>query len=382
MAIMASQEAASDPLTEQDNLSSQLANLEKQFADRKVKEKDYEVLSKQLKDRIRKAESQTYSLARKDETLARRLRLRDFNDPEIQQVINHFLKAGDKPLEPSFGADRIPRYLVLGTLLVEQRILQKMADSGMLTEALFERVVSCPTCGTPSNLYLRFKCPQCNSIDISLNRMLEHLQCGTIHEENVFYVGRNLICPTCKKMLLNKNEYRVIGLVCSCRVCDAHFEDPAQSYFCRGCKSEFSLPSAQIIDVFSYSMRKGILNEARRFMGVNTLATLLTEKGYAVKTPGVVVGASKEVVFSLTAQKDTKLIAVDVSQSEGEVDVEPILDLFVKVLEVNPALAVLGAIPALSKKAHDVATMHNIQVAEAPTPTELAEKILEIIGRT
>jgi hypothetical protein len=270
---------------------------------------------------------------------------------------------------------------VLGTLLVEQKVLQKMADSGMLTEALFERVVSCPTCGTPSNLYLRFKCTQCNSIDISLNRMLEHLQCGTIHEENVFYVGRNLICPTCKKMLLNKNEYRVIGLVCSCRACDAHFEDPAQSYFCRGCKSEFSLASAQIMDVFSYSMRKGILSEARRFVGVNALATLLTEKGYAVKTPGVAVGASKEVVFSVTAQKDTKLIAIDVSQSDGEVEVEPILDLFVKVLEVNPVLAILGAIPALSKKAHDVATMHNIQVAEAPTPAELAEKVLEIIGR-
>ena len=380
MAIMAGQETASDPLTEQDNLTSQLANLEKQFADRKVKEKDYELLSKQLRERISKAEAQTYGLAKKDESIARRLRLRNFNDPEIQQIINHYLKTGEKPLQPSFGTDRMPRYLV-GTELIEQKILQKMADMGMLTEELFERVVSCPTCGTPTNMHLRFKCTQCNSMDISLNRMLEHLQCGTIHQENVFHVGRSLICPTCKKMLLNKFEYRVIGLVCSCKACDAHFEDPAQSYFCRGCNSEFSLSSAQIVDVFSYGMSKSILNEARRFIGVNALATLLTANGYSVRSPGIMAGATKEVIFSLTAQKDTKLIAIDLSQSDREVEVEPILDLFVKGLEVKSSLTVFGAIPALSKTAHDVATMHNIQVAEAATPTELAEKILGIIGR-
>jgi len=173
---MASQETANDPLTEQDNLTSELANLEKQFADRKVKEKDFELLSKQLRERIRRAESQSYNLAKKDESIARRLRLRNFNDPEIQQVVNHFLKVGEKPLEPTFGADRVPRYLVLGTLLVEQKILQKMADMGMLSEVLFERIVSCPNCGTPSNVNLRFKCTQCNSMNISLNRMLEHLQ--------------------------------------------------------------------------------------------------------------------------------------------------------------------------------------------------------------
>ena len=378
---MASQETANDPLTEQDNLTSELANLEKQFADRKVKEKDFELLSKQLRERIRRAESQSYNLAKKDESMARRLRLRNFNDPEIQQVVNHFLKVGEKPLEPTFGADRVPRYLVLGTLLVEQKILQKMADMGMLSEVVFERIVSCPTCGTPSNVHLRFKCTQCNSMNISLNRMLEHLQCGTIHQENVFRVGRNLICPTCKKLLQNSEEYRVIGIVCSCKACNSHFEDPAQSYYCRGCKNDFSLASALVVDVFSYVMSKAILMEAREFIGVSALSTLLAENGYAVKSPGAVTGTSKEVVFSLIAQKDTRLIAVDVAQSDTEVGVEPVLDLFVKVLEASPTSAILAAIPTLSKKAREVAEMHKIVITVGATPDELAAKVLEIVGR-
>ncbi len=382
---MASAEAANDPLTEHDNLTSELANLEKQFADRKVKENEFQLLSKQLRERIQKAESQAYNMARKDDSIAKRLRLRNFNDPTIQQVIGHFLKTGGKPLEPDFGTDRIPRYPIQTEagekVSVERNLLQRMADIGIVTEMLYERIVSCPTCGTPTNVYLRFKCTQCGSIDISINRMIEHLQCGTIHQENVFRVGRNLICPTCKKMLQGGNEYRVIGVVCSCHACSAHFEDPAQSFFCRACKNDFSLPSAVVLDVFAYGMSKNILNEARRFLGVDALTKTLTENGYQVKTPGIIAGPTKEIIFSLIAQKDARLVAIDMSQSDTEVEVEPVLELFVKILEANPTMAIFGAIPVLSRRAHDVAAMHNILVAEGANPIELARKVLEIVGQ-
>jgi hypothetical protein len=200
---MASAESASDPLAEEDSLVSELANLEKQFADRKVKKEEFEILSKQLKERITRAEAQAYGLARKDASMAKRLRLRSYSEPEIQHVVAYYLRSGGKSLEPEFGMDRIPRYPVESEfgdrMMIGQPLLQRMADMGMLTESLFERIVSCPICGVPSNVYLRFKCTQCGSIDISINRMIEHLQCGTIHQEDVFRVGKNLICPTCKK---------------------------------------------------------------------------------------------------------------------------------------------------------------------------------------
>ena len=382
---MTSTESAIDPLTEHDNLTSELANLEKQFAERKVQEKEFQLLSQQLRGRIQRAEMQAYNLARTDESIARKLRSRNFNDPTIRQVISHFLNARGKPLEPSFEPDRIPRYPIKTetgeTVNIERSLLQKMADIGMVTEDLYERSISCQKCGTPTNVYLRFKCTQCGSIDIIIDRMIEHLQCGTIHQERVFRVGRNLICPTCKKLLQSTADYRVIGVVCSCKACNAHFEDPIQSFYCRACKNDFSLPSASVVDVFTYSMSKNLLNEAQRFLGVDALTKILTENGYTVKSPGTVVvvgGHSKETVFSLTAQKDSRLIAIDVSQSDTEVEVEPVLELFVKVLEASPSLSIFGAIPVLSKRARDVAVMHSILVAEAPNPSELAKKVLEI----
>ena len=384
MSIMASAESATDPLTEHDNLISELANLEKQFADRKLAQDEFLVLSRQLKERINRAEQQAYAQARKDESLARKLRLRNYNDPEVQQVIAHFIGTSGRTLEPEFAADRLPRYPLSlegeeEMVSVERPILQRMADIGILNETLYERILYCPNCNAPSYVFLRFKCTQCGSIDISINRMIEHLQCGTIHQESAFRVGKNLICPTCKKLLQGREEYRLIGVVCSCNACRAHFEDPAEGFHCRKCKNDFDLPTATVVDVYSYGMTKNALNEARRFLGVSALSQILRERGLEVRSPGVMAGPTKEVVFSLLAMKNGRLIAIDLSQSDTEVDVEPVLELYVKMLEANPTVAIFGALPRLSRRARDVALLHKILVAEGQSPNEIGGKVLEIL---
>jgi hypothetical protein len=387
MSSMANPASTKDPLIEHDHLTSELASLERQFADRKLGKDEFEVLSKQLKEKIRRAESEAYGMARKEESIAKRLRLRNYNDPEVQQVMNHFIRTGGKTLAPEFGSDRLPRYPVANEssdniMLVDRPLLQKMADIGIVEESLFERILYCPRCSTPSDVYLRFKCTQCGSIDISISRMIEHLACGTIHQESAFRVGKSLICPTCKKLLERDEEYRLIGVVCSCNVCKAHFEDPVQSFFCRKCNGDFDLPRAMIIDVYAYSMTKDALIEASRFLGVNTLTKVLAEKGLDVKSPGVLMGPSKEVVFSVVVRKEAKVIAVDISQSDLEVDIEPVLEMYVKLLEVNPTVAVFGAVPRLSKRAIQMASLHKILVAEGTTPMDLASKVLGIVEGT
>ena len=64
---------ANDPLAEYDKLTSEYTNLEKQFMERKVPKEEFEVLSKQLKERISRAESQAYKQARKDQEIAKNL---------------------------------------------------------------------------------------------------------------------------------------------------------------------------------------------------------------------------------------------------------------------------------------------------------------------
>jgi hypothetical protein len=374
---------ANDPLAEYDKLTSEYTNLEKQFMERKVPKEEFEVLSKQLKERISRAESQAYKQARKDQEIAKNLRMRSYRDPIVQQVISHFLRSDSQALEPDFGPDRLPNYpLRTGKgeplLLVERSLLQRLADIGTLSERLYERVSYCPKCAAPTNVYVHFKCPQCDSTDISIARMVEHLQCGTIHQESAFLVGKNMLCPACKKLLQNTEEYRLIGVVCSCNSCSAHFEDPIQSFFCRKCNVDFGLSRAIVTDVFVYSMKPEALNEARQYAGVDILSKVLTENGFDVKVPGVIAGTAKEVTFSLVASKDSKVIAIDLAQSNLEVEIEAVLELYVKTLEASPTLAILGAIPTLSKRARDIAGMHKISIAEGSTLAEVAVKVLEL----
>ena len=383
---MSVSESVSNPMTEVDTLTSELASLQRQFSDHKMKQEEFELLSANLKERIIRAEASAYAQARKNETIARNLRLRSYNDPIIQQVLTHLLAAPSQALEPEFGAGRLPQYAVKSvtgeSLTVDQRILQRMADIRFVTETMFERMVFCPLCASPSKVYARFTCAHCGSIDITMSRMIEHLNCGTIHQEEAFRVGKSMICPTCKKLLQRPDEYRLIGLVCSCRACKAHFEDPTQGYFCRNCKHNFTLTTAQIVDVFTYSINKDTIQEARAHVGLNTLTEILAAEGFDVKSPGLLSGTAKEVEFSVVLRKGDKVFAVDISQSESEVDVEPLLQLYVKTLETKLTKAIFGAVPKLSNRARDMATFQGIAVAEGATISDVSHKIIEITKST
>jgi len=379
---MSLSEPAGNPMTEVDTLSSELASLQRQFSERKMKQEEFELLSTNLKERIARAEANAYVQARKNDTVARNLRLRNYNDPIIQQVLTHLLSVPTQALEPEFGAGRQPEYTVKSatgeSMTVDQRILQRMADIRFVNETMFERMVFCPLCASPSKVYARFSCAHCGSIDISMSRMIEHLNCGTIHQEEAFRVGKSMICPTCKKLLQRPDEYRLIGLVCSCRACKAHFEDPTQGYFCRNCKHSFTLPTALVVDFYTYSLNKDTLEEARAHVGLNTLTEVLAAEGFEVKSPGLLAGTAKEVEFSVVLSKEGKIFAVDISQSDSEVDVEPLLQLYVKTLETKLTKAIFGAVPKLSNRARDMATFQGIAVAEGATISEVAHKIIEI----
>jgi transposase-like protein len=369
-----------DPLGEMETLTRELASLETAFSQKKVTQEQFDSLSGQLKARIANAESMAYAMAKTDESIAKKLRAGSYIELGVQQVCYHFVNGPKKPLEPLFEADRIPRYFIepeKGVRLpVDAALLRRLAGIGILKTSLFEKIFMCPKCGTPTNVYARFKCPQCASTDISINRMIEHLTCGTIHEEGVFRLGNAMVCPTCKKALQKPNEQRLIGLMCSCVKCGAHFEDPSQSFFCRKCEVDFNLTTGIINDVYTYYINEKTLDEVRSQIGIPAIAKVLQNNGFEISMPGTITGGVGE--FSIVARSGTRAIAIDIASSDAEVGVEPVLELFVKLLEAKPDIAVFGALPRLSAKAGEVAGMHGIKVAEGLTPSEVANKILEI----
>jgi hypothetical protein len=371
---------AADPLGEIETLTRELAGLQTLLSQRKISSEEFEILSAQLKARIENAESVAYMRAKTDESIAKKLRADNYLEPTVQQVCYHFVNGPKTPVEPTFEADRIPRYFIEPEKgkrsLVDGSLLRRLADIGILRASLFEKILMCPKCGTPSNVYARFKCPQCGSPDILINRMIEHLACGTIHEESVFRVGAAAVCPICKKIVQKPSEQRFIGVMCSCVKCRAHFEDPSQSFFCRKCEVDFNLTNAIITDAYTYWINEPIIEEVRSQIGIPAIAQILQKNGFDLVMPGKIEGGGKQ--FSMVARRGTKSLAIDIDSSDAEVGVEPVLALFVKLLEAKPDSAVFGALPRLSAKAREVAQMHAIKVVEGLTPSEVANKILDI----
>ena len=367
---------STDPLGEIETLTRELASLQTLLSERKIPQEQFDSLSIQLKARISNAESIAYMKAKTDESIAKRLRADNYTDSAVQQVCYHFLSGSKKPLEPTFEADRIPRYFIEpekgAKVAVESAVLQRLANIGILKASLFEKIFMCPKCGTPSNVYARLKCTQCSSIDITIDRMIEHLACGTVHEERIFRVGNTMVCPTCRKTLQKPSEQRLIGLVCSCNKCRAHFEDPTQSFFCRKCEVDFNLTTGIITDIYTYNINEKTFEEIRSQIGIPAIAKVLQKEGFEVEMPGTITGAVGQ--FSIVARKAQRVAVIDVDSSEVEVDVEPVLELFVKFLDAKPDITIFGAIPRLSARARDVAAMHGIKVAEGSTPAKSPPK--------
>jgi hypothetical protein len=86
------------------------------------------------------------------------------------------------------------------------------------------------------------------------------------------------------------------------------------------------------------------------------------------------------IQFSILATKSGKVVAVDVAVNETEVDVAPVLELYVKLLDAKPDIAVFVAMPKLTNRAREVALKHGIAVAEGSTPDDVALGILNAAG--
>jgi len=381
---MSTSEPPSDPIAEIETLSAQLASLQIQLNTKKISNDQFEQMSKQLRDKLSDAESQAFRLAKTNDSVAKKLRARTYREPKVQQVCSHFVYGSKRPLEPEFGKDRVPAYFLdlagEGRVPVERSLLEQITDLGILKREIFERLLFCPKCNSPSAVYVRFRCTQCGSIDISINRMIEHLNCGTIHQETAFRSGggSRLICPSCKKPLEKPEQWRLIGLMCSCNKCGAHFEDPVQGFHCRNCKSDFNLATAQVTDVHIYTINNKILGEIRSQLGIPVIVDVLKAAGYEVTSPGLLMQGEKSAQFSILARQSDRTVAIDLYLSDSEVEVEPVLEMYVKLLEVSPSVAIFAGIPRLSKKARDVAGVHKILVAEGATPELVAQRTLEL----
>ncbi len=384
--------ATADPLQILRTIDRGLINLRKEYAAHKIAKKEYEARIARLNKKKTEAEESLKKLIETDEATAKRLRYRLYENRTVQVLLSGFLGGTVKDLVPIFDAERLPRYPAVESIVdggeptSSLSLLDELAAVGILERKIYERFVCCPSCGRHSGVFIRFKCPSCGSINLESRTLLEHLYCGTVHELEEFMAEDRLTCPKCKQDLNQEGvDYRPVGMFNRCKACRKQFEHPVERFACRSCDIEFTAKEAYFHDVHVYSLNPQLVNEVESVVGIPLFKSALETLGFKAELLGSMVGASGvSHTFTITATKDGRSIAVDLAESDKEVDETPVLAFYAKFIDIKPAGGVLIAIPGLSHKARSFATSfmqtQKIRCVEGRNASEALDRFKNIVG--
>jgi len=365
-------------------LDHEIGELGKQYLAGEVQKTEYEKKLLILKKRHREAITKLQDLLRTDSEAAKQLRFSLYANRVVQVLLSGFIGGMVKELSPTFDPDRKARYPILENIDASMNsieVLDELAYAGILSKRLYERLARCPKCSSHSLVFLRLKCPDCGSMALDSSKLIEHLVCGAVHEFEEFAADDQIKCPSCQEPLAQEGEdYRIVGTFSRCESCRIHFDEPVKTFVCRTCQEEFDIKDATYYDTYTYAMNENLLAEVKGIIGLPVFKTALEEMGFRVELPGTITGSSGMIhTFSLAGAKNSKTVAVDVVESEGEVDEKELFAFYTKVMDLKSTLGVLVAVPRLSIRAKEFAakafSRNDVTYVEANSPVEAIEQL-------
>lgn len=310
-----------------------------------------------------------------------------YKDRNTQVLLGKFLSGEVGELEPVFDPKLGYRYpmveKIVGDASKAGMFLNKLHEAGILERKLHDKTISCPKCNSAS-VSIHYCCPYCKSFDIQKSSLIEHAKCGYMDVEENFTRKGKLVCPKCQDELKKLDaDYRRAGIWCTCKECGKNFDIPVTTLFCRDCHGNFTFEDILIKNVYSYSMKAEVREEATvGWVLIAPIREFLAENGFEVEGPAFLKGKSgANHAFDIVAcEKDDgkKLTVIDLATSaEPTVTEQPVIALFAKVFDVSPHNAYLIAIPRMNDNGKKMAELYNIQIIEARNQKDVIRALKE-----
>jgi len=303
-----------------------------------------------------------------------------YKDRDTQVFLSKFLSGETTELEPVYDSKVGYRYpiveAIIGGASDVEGFLNKLYEAGILERRLYDKIVCCPNCDS-ANISVRYCCPYCKSFNIQKSSLIEHVKCGYMDIEGNFLKGKKFVCPKCHEELKKPDvDYRRAGIWCACKDCGKSFDIPTTAHFCRDCHANSTFEDAVTKDVYSYSLKEEVREEAAvGWVVIAPLREFLEEKRFEVESPAFLKGKSgANHMFDLAAYKGDEtrnVMVIDLASStENAVSEQPVIALFAKIFDVSPDSAYLIAIPKISENGKKMAELYNIKVVEAKNREE------------
>jgi hypothetical protein len=254
-------------------------------------------------------------------------------------------------------------------------ILKSLTLKGYLKERDYDSVLLCPNCNS-SQVYTRYNCPQCQSININRVQLIEHKSCGYIGNRSEFEQEEGLICPKCKTEIDSptkaqpsnkpdsKQTIRVIGSSFECEKCGSRFEKPLATHTCKSCSANFSYREANYERLPAYTLTERVDTLTPTNFETDALRKIekiIQNKGYTVELNAKIKGRSSfEQTFDLIAKRGSETILLDISSWGNQNDLISLLGKKMDVVSNSIILVDLAGNPSLTT----LAKPYNITVLD------------------
>jgi transcription elongation factor Elf1 len=303
-----------------------------------------------------------------------------YKERSTQAFISKFLSGEINELDPVYDPKLGYRYPLVESLIEDassaRDFLEKLYEAGVLERKLYDKIIYCPKCGS-ANISMHYTCPYCGSFNVLKSALIEHVKCGYMDVEDNFRKANKLVCPKCHEDLKKVDmDYRKAGIWCTCKECGKSFDIPVPKHFCRNCHTNFTFEDALIRDVYSYTLKEEVREEASSgLVFITPVRDFLQENGFEVESPAFLKGKSgANHQFDIAAHRGEtaqKVTVIDfATSSEGFVPEQPVIALFAKIYDVSPDSAYLIVIPKISDNGRKMAELYDIRLIEAKNQKE------------
>ena len=284
---------------------------------------------------------------------AEKIQIDATDEDEEQKLLRKLIKRGVLELTPTLNKTGIRYVEAEETWKTADSVqvkgaLENLEKKGALKSKFIDRVLTCPDCGSPE-VYSKYACPKCNSINAEYTELLEHMKCGYIGSKDKFIKDSSLVCPGCQAELKEEAiHYRVIGNCYQCEKCGYRFDTPEIIHICQECRRTFTYQEAKYIKIFAYKITDETVNDFGRDLPIlENIKKILVDKGFKVQLHPQITGASGvQHSFDILAEKNETRLVVDISITGNKNDM---ISLLGKKVDVNPTKALIIDLSKLDK---------------------------------
>ena len=264
-------------------------------------------------------------------------------------------------------------------------VLDSLVRRGYLNAELTDKLIVCKACGS-ANIRIRKTCPECSSLRLYKEALLEHFTCGAVDRQTAFETENgDLVCPKCKvKLQLIGSDYRSLPPAYICLGCNTLNSEPLLTIKCDDCGSTAGMDEEPEIFLYNYTANAELpMQELQHIKPLDTCTKFFKSLGYNTVAPAFVSGRSgTQHLFDILIlgrvgwveaynpnvnkalpRNDNGNTVVELLISNKPIDLEEITRIYGKISDIDCDF-LLFAIPGLTSNARNYAEAYGMKVSE------------------